>query len=97
MRNQAHFGHITKQNHFAHPTVLGSKKITNLRAARFLSDGLACVGTAAECHGRVFLSTSLKSLLGKQNEWQTVSYEGSNTCGRVLDWPEKDLELQGRP
>jgi hypothetical protein len=96
-RNQARFGHITKQNHFAHPTVLGSKKITNLRAARFLSDGLACVGTAAECHGRRFLSTSLKSLLGKQNEWQTVSYEGSDTCGRVLDWPEKDLELQGRP
>jgi hypothetical protein len=55
------------------------------------------VGTAAECHGRGFLSTSLKSLLGKQNEWQTVSYEGSDTYARVLDWPEKDLELQGRP
>jgi hypothetical protein len=96
-RNQARFGHITKLNHFAHPTVLGSKKITKLRAAYFLSDGLACVGSAAECHGRTFLSNSLRSLLGKQNEWQVVDYVGSDTCARVLDWPEKDLELQGRP
>ena len=77
--------------------MLGSKKITNLRAAYFLSDGLACVGSAAECHSRAYLSESLTYLMEKQNVWQAVHYVGSDTCGRVLDWPEKDLELQGRP
>jgi hypothetical protein len=90
-RNEARFEHITGSgSRFAHPTVRHSSKIPNLQAAHFLSDGLACVGSAGDCHGREWLDRSIDSLLRRQDEWQVVEYVGEETCARVLDWPEAD-------
>jgi hypothetical protein len=91
-RNAARFEHITGfANRFAHPTMRLSTKIERLQAARFMNDGLACVGLDAECHGKTHLTESVKALLEDQGEWRKVKYVGSDSCDRVLDWPEENV------
>lgn len=87
-RNAARFEHITGfANRYAHPTMRSSTKIEGLHAARFLSDGLACVGKGLECHGKAHLTESVSALL--KDEWRKVKYVGADSCDRVLDWPEE--------
>jgi hypothetical protein len=89
-RNAARFEHITGlANRYAHPTMLSSTKIEGLHAARFLSDGLACVGKGQECHGKAHLTESVSALL--KDEWRKVKYVGADSCSRVLDWPEEKV------
>jgi hypothetical protein len=94
-RNAARFEHITGvANRFAHPTMRLSTKIERLQAARFMNDGLACVGLDAECHGKTHLTESVKALLEDQGEWRKVKYVGSDSCDRVLDWPEEKVNAR---
>ena len=89
-RNAARFEHITGvANRYAHPTMRSSAKIERLHAARFLSDGLACVGQGQECHGKAHLKESVSALL--EARWRTVEYVGIDSCSRVLDWPEEKV------
>ena len=87
-RNEARFSHITGPAHFAHPTVQYSSRVGGLRAAHFLSDGLACVGERAECRGAGLLLRSLDALVSQQDQWRVVEYVGAEKCARVLDWPD---------
>ncbi len=94
-RNAARFEHITGvANRYAHPTVRSSVKIQRLQQARFLNDGLACVGKGSECHGGGLLAASLESLLGSQQAWRIVEYVGNERCDRVLDWPEEHVNVR---
>jgi hypothetical protein len=89
-RNEARFAHITGEARFAHPTVRYSSRVGGLRAARFVSDGIACVGagSAPECHGPELLARSVDALVARQDAWRVVEYVGADTCARVLDWPD---------
>ncbi len=94
-RNAARFEHITGvDNRFAHPTMRSSTKIEGLHAARFMNDGLACVGRGAECHGKTHLTASVKALLEDQREWRSVDYVGRDSCDRVLDWPALTVDAR---
>ena len=96
-RNEARFAHITGAARFAHPTVRYSSRVGGLRAARFVSDALACVGAGAECHGPGLLARSVDALLVQQDAWRVVEYVGADTCARVLDWPEVEDAQAERP
>jgi len=96
-RNEARFSHITGPAHFAHPTVQYSSRVGGLRAAHFLSDGLACVGERAECRGAGLLLRSLDALVSQQDQWRVVEYVGAEKCARVLDWPDLADAEAARP
>jgi hypothetical protein len=89
-RNEARFAHIPGEARFAHPTVRYSSRVGGLRAARFVSDGIACVGagSAPECHGPELLARSVDALVARQDAWRVVEYVGADTCARVLDGPD---------
>ena len=70
LRNEARFHHITSTHSdaaqhysFAHPTVQGSTKVRNIKAARFINDALACVADESACHGPHLLQKTVDSLL----------------------------------
>ena len=89
-RNQERFSHITGALRFAHPTVRDAYKLRGLRAASFLSDGIACVAAdPKDCHSKKYLNDTLEKIL-HHNSWHTVQYVSNNPelmCNRVLDWP----------
>jgi hypothetical protein len=89
-RNVARFEHITLEHKYAHPTVRHTNKIRGVRAARFLSDALGCVGAAEDCHAKAYLDRTLENLLRPEDDWHKVAYvpESHPECTRVLDWPE---------
>jgi hypothetical protein len=94
-RNAARFEHITGfANRYAHPTMRSSTRLEKLQAARFLNDGLACVGQGSECHGKAHLAASVKALLEEQRDWRLVEYVGNDSCARVLDWPEETVNAR---
>jgi hypothetical protein len=71
-----------------------STRIEKLQAARFLNDGLACVGQDRECHGKAHLAASVKALLEEQRDWRLVEYVGIDSCASVLDWPEETVNAR---
>jgi len=98
-RNMARFHHITMQSEddtrhaFAHPTVFESAKVRNVQAAKYLHEGLACIGKEHECHAQEFLFKTIDTLLQQQNEWKVLEYvpaQPEGQCTRVLDWPEEE-------
>ncbi|NBX18225.1 MAG: hypothetical protein EBR09_12755, partial [Proteobacteria bacterium] len=96
-RNEARFAHITGEARFAHPTVRYSSKVSGLRAARFVSEALACVGPSAECHGAELLERSVDAVVAQHRAWHVVEYVGAETCARVLDWPDIADAQAARP
>ncbi len=88
-RNIARFEHLTVPYKYAHPTVRHTNKIRRVRAPRFLSDEMACVAAADDCHSKDHLDNTLKNLLRAENTFLKVQYvpEGHPECSRVLDWP----------
>ena len=98
-RNMARFHHITMQSEddkrhaFAHPTVFESAKVRNVQAAKYLHEGLACIGKEHECHAQEFLFKTIDTLLQQQDEWKVLEYvpaQPEGQCTRVLDWPEEE-------
>jgi hypothetical protein len=89
-RNQERFSHITGSLRFAHPTVRDAYRLRGLRAASFVSDGIACVAAdTKDCHSTRFLDETLTQTL-TDNTWHTVQYVSTTPelmCNRVLDWP----------
>lgn len=99
-RNQARFHHITsdpdlpQQYPYAHPAVPDSAKVRNVRAAKFINDALACVGSEDECHSQQLLENTVDALLAQQDAWRMVEYfpaQAQKQCTRVLDWPHESL------
>jgi hypothetical protein len=89
-RNKARFAHITGQYVYAHPTIRKTQKLRGIRAARWISDTIACVATnEKECHSEHFLSQTLSTLLANPTAWHSVAYvpQVTDECPRVLDWP----------
>lgn len=88
-RNKARFEHITGEYSYAHPTVRNTYKLRGLRAARFISDTMACVAdNETLCHSETYLSETLQTLLAA-DQWRQVKYvpDSASECPRVLDWP----------
>ena len=89
-RNQARFAHITGEYAYAHPTVRNTYKLRGVRAARWMSDTMACVAVhESECHAAEHLSSTLQTLLAPSSLWHSVAYVPAeeSECPRVLDWP----------
>ena len=71
-----------------------SAKVRNVRAAKFINDALACVGSEDECHSHALLQNTVNGLLAQQDQWKMVEYfpaQAQKQCTRVLDWPHETL------
>jgi len=89
-RNKARFAHITGEYAYAHPTVRNTHRLRGMRAARWMSDTMACVAAdESECHSAEYLTHTLNTLLADSKDWHAVAYVPVDTeeCARVLDWP----------
>lgn len=66
----------------------------SVRAAKFINDALACVGSEDECHSHDLLQDTVNGLLTQQETWKMVQYypaQAQKQCTRVLDWPHESL------
>jgi hypothetical protein len=89
-RNKARFAHITGENVYAHPTVRNTQRLGGMRAARWISDTMACVAVDEEnCHAAEYLTKTISTLLADPTDWHAVAHvpEKTDECAHVLDWP----------
>lgn len=94
LRNEVRFAHIVKNWTYAHPTVSSIFRIQQLKAARFVSDSIACIAVSGiGCSG---LFNATKTFVSALDTWKTVEFIGaeSSRCNRVLDWPLEKYTLR---
>lgn len=99
-RNQARFRQITEHNglpnYFAHVTHQKiSNIISNMHAAYFISETIACTSEKTNCHSADFLQRSIDVQMS--HNWNIMQFVPDlddetmlRECQQILDWPHID-------